>query len=165
MDMDTPIELIVSVYRGQERAAQVLKEVREVARGDSFEIRNAALLIKDADGRVQIRDTEDVGPGMGALFGAVTGALVGLLAGPAGAVAGALAGAATGGITAGVVDMGFSNDQLQELKNSMPADSSALVLLIEHTWVDRLVQALEERQGRLFHNEVPRGMMDQYRPR
>jgi uncharacterized membrane protein len=109
-----------------------------------------------------VEETEDVGPGRGALFGAITGGLIGLLAGPAGAITGALAGAATGGATAAIVDMGFSNDQLAELRASMPANSSALVSLSEHTWVPKLVEELESRQGKLFRHDVSPDLYDQY---
>lgn len=161
--MDAPLELIVSVYRGADRAGQVLADLRRSVTDDDFEIKNAAVVAKDRDGKVQLRDSEDVDAGRGALFGAITGALIGLIAGPGGAVAGALAGAATGGLAASVVDMGFTNDQLRELQASMPADSSALVLLIEHTWVERLVGELEQRQGKLFRHEVAPDTLDQFR--
>jgi uncharacterized membrane protein len=160
--MATALELIVAVFNDAKRAREVLGQLRTGTRGEDLELKNAAVLVKDANGRVQMDETEDVKPGRGALFGAVTGALVGLLAGPAGAVAGALAGAATGGITAAVVDMGFTEDQLAELRASMPANSSALVALIEHTWVQRLTEELENRQGKLFRHEVAPGFRDRF---
>ena len=160
--MATALELIVAVFSEPQRAREVLGELRSAIRDEDLELKNAAVLVKDANGRVQMSETDDVTPGRGVLFGAVTGALVGLLAGPAGAVAGALAGAATGGVTAAVVDMGFTEDQLAELRASMPANSSALVALIEHTWVQRLTEELENRQGKLFRNEVAPGFRDRF---
>jgi uncharacterized membrane protein len=160
--MDAPLELIISVYNDPQQASQVLADLKKVGGDGNFEIKNAAVLVKDAKGHVRMNESEDVSPGRGALFGAITGGLIGLLAGPAGAVAGALAGAATGGVTASVVDMGFSNDQLADLRASMPANSSALITLIEHTWVDKLVSELESRQGKLFRHEVDSDLSDQY---
>jgi uncharacterized membrane protein len=161
--MEAPLELIVSIFDEPGRADEVHKELKEVVSHGDFQFHNVAILVKDEKGNVRVHETEDVGPGRGALFGAITGALMGLLGGPAGAVIGAAAGAATGGITAAVVDMGFSNDQLNELKASMPANSSALVALIEHTWVDRLVDQLERQRGKMFRHEVAPGLVNQYR--
>lgn len=161
--MTSPLELIIAVYDEPRRAREVLGDLRRVTEDNDMELKNAAVLVKDANGRVQLDETEDVKPGRGALFGAITGALVGLLAGPAGAVAGALAGAATGGITAAVVDMGFSDDQLADLRASLPANSSALVALIEHRWVARLAEELENRQGKLFRHELDTGFQDRFR--
>ncbi len=160
--MDAPMELIITVYNDPRQARRVLDEVKRANREGNFDIKNAAVLVKDEKGRVHTDETEDVKAGKGALFGAVTGALIGLLAGPAGAITGALAGAATGGVTASMVDMGFSDDQLAELRASMPANSSALVVLMEHTWVEKLVKELENRQGKLFRHEVAPDFKDQF---
>jgi uncharacterized membrane protein len=162
--MNAPVELVISIYNDPQRARQVLREVRRSTSDGHVALKNAAVLVKDASGRVYMDETEDVKPGRGALFGAITGGLIGLLAGPAGAIAGALAGAATGGVTAAVVDMGFSDDQLAELKASMPANSSALVALIEHRWVEELVAALENQQGKLFRHAVAPNLRDRFEP-
>ncbi len=160
--MDAPMELIITVYNDTEQARRTLSDIKQAGGEGNFEIKNAAVLVKDEKGRVRTDETEDVKAGHGALFGAVTGALIGLLAGPAGAITGAIAGAATGGVTASMVAMGFSDDQLAELRTSMPAGSSALVVLIEHKWVEKLVEELENRQGKLFRHEVAPDFSDQF---
>src|SRR5690242_7711551 len=114
--MDTPLELIISVFEGKDQAKQALKEVRRATDDGAFKIKDAAVIVKDENGHVHSDDKEDVSAGEGALFGAVTGALIGLFGGPVGVVAGAVAGAATGGVTAALVDMGFNDDQLKELQ-------------------------------------------------
>ena len=160
--MDAPLELIVSVYDDERTAEQALADLKRVAKDGNLELKEAALLVKDGRGKVRMHETQDVGAGRGALFGAITGALIGLLAGPAGAVAGAVAGAATGGVTAAVVDMGFTKDQLEELRMSLPPGSSALVALIEHKWVEKLVKELERRRGKLFRHELAPDLADQF---
>jgi uncharacterized membrane protein len=161
--MDAPLELIIAVYNDPELAGQVLADMKRLGQEGQFAIKNASVLVKDDKGRVRTDESGDVGPGRGALFGAITGGLIGLLAGPAGAITGALAGAATGGVTAAAVDMGFSNDQLEELQASMPANSSALVVLIEHAWVEKLVNELENQRGKLFRHEVAPDFSDRFR--
>jgi uncharacterized membrane protein len=160
--MDTPLELIVSVYNSQGTASDVLAQLKKMADDKYLEIRNAAVLVKDEDGHVHLKDDEDVGAGAGALFGAITGGLIGLLGGPAGAVVGAVAGAATGGVTASIIDMGYSNDQLKELQASMPANSSALIVLVQHKWIEDLVKELEKSRGKLFRHELTPATLNQY---
>ncbi len=152
--MDTPQELIISVYDSPTQAEQELTAIKQVTKDGAFEIKNAAVLVKDHKGHVHTDDKQDVEAGEGALFGAVVGGLIGLVGGPAGVVAGAVAGAATGGVSAGLIDMGFSHDQLKELQASLPVNSSALVVLIEHVWVEKLSRHLEGRQGRLFRQSL-----------
>jgi uncharacterized membrane protein len=160
--MAAPLELIVSVYNEPDQARRMLTDIRHSIQNGHLEIKDAAVLVKDERGQVHIDDTQDVTPRRGALLGAITGGLIGLLAGPAGAVAGALAGAATGGVSATLIDMGFSNDQLKELQLSMPAGSSALVLLLEHTWIEKLVDELGRQRSTLFRHGLNPLLVDQY---
>lgn len=152
--MDSPLELIISVFKTPEQAAHALTQAKRASKDGTFEIKNAAVIVKDAQGRVHTDDKQDVGAGEGAVFGAVVGGLIGLLGGPAGVVAGAVAGAATGGVTAGLVDMGFNQDQLKELEASMPANSSALVVLVDHVWVEKLMAHLSASEGRSFRHSL-----------
>jgi len=160
--MDTPLELIVSTYSDPHMAANVLSQLKKMADDKALDIRNAAIVVKDENGHVHLKDEEDVGTGAGVLFGAITGGLIGLLGGPAGAIVGVVAGAATGGAAAAIIDMGFSNDQLKELQASMPAGSSALIVLVEHKWIEKLVGELEKNRGKLFRHELSPSTIGQY---
>jgi uncharacterized membrane protein len=160
--MAAPLELIISAYDRPDQARQMLASIRRSVQDGNLEIKDAAILVKDERGQVRLDDTQDVTPGQGALFGAITGGLIGLLAGPAGALAGAMAGAATGGVGAALIDMGFSNDQLKELQASMPAGSSALVILVEHTWIQKLVDDLSRQRSTLFRHGLNPLTLDQY---
>jgi uncharacterized membrane protein len=160
--MDAALELIISVYNAPDQAEAVLKDLRHRAGDKTFKIKEAAVITRDMNGHAHIKDTGDVKAAHGAVFGAITGALIGLAGGPAGAVVGAVAGAATGGATAAVVDMGFSKEQLKELKASMPAGSSALVALVEHTWVEKLVHEMEKQHGTIFRHTVDQALVDEY---
>jgi uncharacterized membrane protein len=153
--MDAALELIVSVYDNPKMADEMRKELKGTAQGDvNFKILNAAVLVKDEHGHLKMKESDDVDAKHGALFGAITGGLIGLLGGPGGVVVGALAGAATGGVTAAAVDLGFPNEQLKELRASLPYGSSALVVLVEHTWLESTVKELNKGGNRLFHRPV-----------
>jgi uncharacterized membrane protein len=151
----TPIELLIIPFEGEDRAGQVLKEMRGLARKGAITVLNAAVLVKDAEGKATLYETEDVDAKRGALFGAAVGALIGLLGGPAGAIVGAAAGAATGGAAAGRIDMGFPDDQLKGLQARMMPGTSAVVALVEHRWVDAFRQAVAERVAGAELIEIP----------
>ncbi len=152
--MERPVSMLVYAFNEEEKAEQVLKALRDLDRRGIFDILNAAVLVTQADGRVKLRETEDVDARRGALFGAVVGGLVGLLGGPAGAIVGAAAGAATGGVAAHQMDMGFSDEYLREIQESLEPGSSALIALVEHEWVDRVIQELEQHEGQLFRQAI-----------
>ncbi|MEE8389364.1 MAG: DUF1269 domain-containing protein [Anaerolineae bacterium] len=152
--METPISLLVYAYNEQDKAAQVLKALEELDKTGIIAVLNAAVLSMDKDGKVKWRETEDVDAKRGAIFGAIAGGLVGLLGGPAGVIVGAAAGAATGGVAAHKIDMGFSDEYLKEIQSSLKPDSSAIIALVEHEWVEKVIQELEEFEGQLFRQAL-----------
>lgn len=86
----------------------------------------------------------------GALFGAIMGGLIGLVGGAPGVIVGAVAGAGTGGVAAQLIDLGFPNEYLRDLQDSLQPGSSALVFLIDPIWIDGVVEDLAPWGGRLF---------------
>jgi uncharacterized membrane protein len=161
--MNAPIELVILAFSGEARAEDVLKSLKQLRSDDDFKLLNAAVLVKDRQGRTTISETADMGAGGGALFGAITGALIGLLGGPAGAIVGATAGAVTGAVTAHAVDVGFSSEQLKAFQDSLPPGSSAIITLVEHTWVEKAVEVFQRYQGKLLRQPVNEDLVSRVR--
>jgi len=145
-----PVELIVAAFKEEGKAEAVLKTLKELEKQEIIFLVNAAVMTKNDKGKVSLKETQDVGAGKGALFGAVAGGLIGLLGGPIGVVVGAAAGAATGGVAANKIDMGFPNETLKEIQATLTPGSSAILALIQHEWVDRVVEELEKYNAALF---------------
>ncbi len=99
--------------------------------------------------------------GRGALFGAITGGIIGLLGGPVGVIVGAAAGAATGGAAAHWIDMGFDNDDLKSLRDSLRPGSSALVVLIESAGAALASDALNDLGGERLQQTLTDEMVAQ----
>ena len=153
-EMIGPIELIVAAFSDESKAAAVLKDLKTLEKDGVILLVNAAVMVKDEKGKVSIKETEDITGGKGALFGAIAGGLIGLLGGPVGVIIGAAAGAATGGVAASKIDMGFPNDTLKELDDSLTPGSSAILALIQHQWVDAVVSELEKAGATLFRQAL-----------
>ena len=148
------IELVTGVFDNPDQAAETLEFVEDLHRRHVIKILNAAVLIKDKEGNVSLRDTRDIDARKGRLLGAVTGGLIGLLAGPGGAVIGALAGAGTGAAAGKRIDMGFSDKFLQNLQQYLQPGSSALILLVEHGWAQKASEAMAGREGVVFQQTI-----------
>ncbi len=149
-----PVELIVAAFDSENEADDVVKNLRKMDKEGVIQLLNAAVLVKKANGKLKMRETQDVGGGRGAIFGAVTGALIGLIGGPPGAIVGAVAGAATGGVAASQIDMGFSDKMLKEIQESLTPGSSAVLALVQHEWVDRVIAKLEALDAQLFRQRL-----------
>jgi len=149
-----PLELIVAVFAIEDKAEDVLKTLKLLEKEELINLVNAAVLTKDKNGKVTLKELQDVSAGKGALFGAIAGGMIGLLGGPIGVFVGAAAGAATGGVAANKIDMGFPNDTLKDLQKTLTPESSAIVSLIQHEWVDRVVIELEKFDAALFRQSI-----------
>lgn len=141
------VELVARVFDDPEKGGEALKYVEDLKRRGIIKILNAAVLVKDQEGQVSVKDTRDIDPKKGRILGVITGGLIGLLAGPAGAIVGALAGLGAGGAAGKLIDLGFSETFLDNLNQYLQPGSSALVLLIEDEWVKKASEALSDWPG------------------
>ena len=158
--MAAPIELIVAAFDGEGQAGHALEQLQQLRQDGVVRIINAAVMVKTKDGKSIIKETEDVRAPAGAVFGAIVGGLVGLLGGPAGVIVGAAAGAATGGLAAHEIDMGFDDHDLKDIQASLPAGSSAIIALVALEWVERVVNALEELDAKLWRQVIKGEMLE-----
>ena len=150
---DVPVQLVVAAFQEEKAAKEALATLKEAKKAGLIKIENAAVLRKDEKGKLHIKETQDMGGGKGAAFGGVAGAAIGLIAGPA-LVVPAAVGALVGGLTAKLRDTGFSNQRLEKLGEGLQPGSSAIVAVVEHTWVDKVEEALAEAEADVMTAEI-----------
>jgi uncharacterized membrane protein len=143
-------QLIVVRFDTDEEAAAALKRIREIERAGQIELEDTALIRRDADGKVHVRNevsgTTEKATAVGALIGGALWFLFPVVGIAIGAAAGALIGRAfdTG------VDPSFVND----VKKSIRPNSSALFLVVRSANYDALVGALEPSKGDLIQTTL-----------
>src|SRR5690348_10054251 len=108
---DVPVQIVAAAFNSPDGAAEALKGLKKAQADGLVTIDNLAVLTKDADGKLEIKEPTDWGGGRGAVVGGVTGAALGLLAGPVGWAVGL--GALVGGLAAKLRDSGFSDARLR----------------------------------------------------
>ncbi len=148
------IELVIRVFDDPGGADDALEFVEDLSRQRVIEILDAAVLVKDQEGQVSVKDTREIDAKKGRLMGAVTGGLIGLLAGPGGAVVGALVGLGVGGAAGKWIDEGFSDKFLANLLEHLQPGKSALVLLMEHHWVKKASESMSDLGGMVFQQTI-----------
>jgi uncharacterized membrane protein len=137
-----PVQLVVAAYRDEGAADQVADALKQAKQYDEIYYQNLAVVRKDAEGKVKIKETGDMSFGPGAGIGAVVGGALGLLAGPAGLVAGAAAGAAIGGAGAALHDAGIPDERLEEIGGVLGPRNSAFIGIFDQVRVDK--ETMEE---------------------
>ena len=139
---NVPTELIVAAFQDENGAEAAYKELKYAKKEHLIKIQDAAVIRRDQKNKLHIKDVHDIGGGKGAGIGAVVGGAIGLLAGPV-VLVGA-AGALIGGLAAKMKDGGFPDSRLKQIGEGLQPGTSAIVAVIEHTWVADLEDALAE---------------------
>ncbi|HEY7270139.1 MAG TPA: DUF1269 domain-containing protein [Dehalococcoidia bacterium] len=142
MANDVPVDVLVAAYTTEQGAKDALHELDDARKANLIRIRDAAVLMRDADNKLHITETTDKGFGRGAVIGGIGGAVVGLIAGPIGWAT--VGGAAIGGLAAKLRDGGFRDDRLRQVGEGLKPGSSALIAVIEHEWVKQVEDMLRE---------------------
>jgi uncharacterized membrane protein/sporulation protein YlmC with PRC-barrel domain len=155
------VDLVAVAFDAPGDASRALKYIDEFRKKGTLKILNAAVLVKDAEGNVAVKDTQDIDPKKGRRLGAVTGGLIGLVGGPVGAVVGALAGAGAGGLAGKKIDLGFSEQFLNGLKQYLEPDTSALIVLVEHGYYEQLSEVIAEEEGVFFRQTLTDKLVEQ----
>ena len=84
-------KMLVVVFKDESRAYEGTNALRELHAEGSITLYAAAVIAKDAQGKVTVKQAADQGPA-GTALGFATGGLIGMLGGPAGVALGAATG-------------------------------------------------------------------------
>ncbi|HEX2516879.1 MAG TPA: DUF1269 domain-containing protein [Chloroflexota bacterium] len=147
---ETPVQVIVAAYPTPDGAARRMAELQEARKEGLVGIIDMAVVVKDGEGKLKITNSRRRST-RGLVTGGVVGGLVGLLAGPVGWVA--LGGGAIGAL-AGKVRGAPLKRELQDLGESLTPNSSAIVAVVEHTWVTDLQRQLAAEGAQVVHDEL-----------
>lgn len=126
-------KILISVFDTEEAAYEGVKALKDLHGDGDITMYASAVIAKDAQGQVAVRQAADRGP-VGSLVGIVTGGLVGLLGGPVGVAVGAYVGG-TGGILYDLFSAGFGVDIVDEVSEALTPGKAAVVADIDEVWV------------------------------
>lgn len=133
MAEQVPLQAFVAAFQDEEGASRALEQLRRTD-DDLVGIRQAAVLVRNADGKLRIEEAHHTGRGL--VVGGVAGAVIGLLTGPVGwATAG---GAAVGALASRLRDSGFPDEKLKRIGDALTPGTSALIAIVELRWVKTL---------------------------
>ena len=144
--------LIVVTFDSPDEAGQVLETLRSVQREGYLGLDDSAVVVKDEEGKVHVKNEMD----RGVKIGAVGGGLLGLLlAGIFFPIAGLLVGAVAGGLIGKSVDLGVDQKFVKEVSEDIQPGTSALFFIVRDAEPDVAVAALRPYKGTVRQTTFP----------
>ena len=148
------VELYIVTFDNEVKAQEALDDLEQATKEGTLDIIDAAVMIREQGGKVDISETSDPSTGRGAVVGGVIGGFIGLIGGPAGVGLGAAAGAALAGYATSKMDLGIPDDELRSIADSLQPGTSALVVIVKDAWVDTLLAKLSTYGGIVNHHKL-----------
>ncbi len=118
-----------------------MKQIKSSGTLDGYKIEAQAVVEHDLKGKVHIH--EPGRGGLGTTIGLVGGGLLGLIGGPAGPLAWAVAGGVVGGVAGKYLGRPIDKGDLQQIGDALPADSSALLVLLEDKESEKVIKSMQ----------------------
>lgn len=147
---DVPVQVIVAAFNSPDGAGKVMNDLKQGKKEGLIGIEDAAVVVKDANGKLKITDSKHRGT-KGMITGGVVGGIIGLLAGPVGwlavggGVLGALAGKAAGSPM---------KAEMKDIGSALTPNTSAIVAIIDHKWVAQLEAQLAAEGAKVVRDEM-----------
>jgi uncharacterized membrane protein len=139
-----PVQLLVLGFEHPSFEGEIRTELNRLRDNDLVRVIDALAVRKDADGNVATLHESQLSTDEQAAFGALVGGLIGLgAAGEEGMRVGAERGAEVVAERGGV----FAEEETWDVLAEIPADSAALLVLLEHRWAIPLRDAIARAGG------------------
>jgi uncharacterized membrane protein len=144
-----PIQMLTLAFQGNRFKGEILPELDRLKAEGIVRVIDMLLVRKDSQGHTMVATASDLdfeeATALGSYFGALAGFASG---GPEGFERGAIAGAAE--LADGHV---FDEDDIFRVTQALDRDTTAVMILLEHTWARTLLDAVARASGIELMNE------------
>jgi len=124
--------MLVVVFNNESKAYEGRKALQDLDNDGTISLYAYAVLAKDANGKVTVKQDDDFGP-VGTLVGTSVGSLIGLLGGPAGLAIGATAGVLGGGLF-DLHNVRIGEDFIEDVSKALLPNKLAIVAQVDEQW-------------------------------
>src|SRR5215831_2125344 len=144
--------MLVVVFDNENKAYEGKNALVQLDKEGSIGVYGYAVLAKNADGSIAVKQGDDVGP-IGSLLGTSLGSLIGVLAGPAGLAVGASAGMLAGGAF-DISNAGIGADFVDDVAKVLLPNRVAVVAEIDEDWTTPVDTRMEAIGGLVFRRAL-----------
>lgn len=144
--------LVVIAFDDPDEAGKVRQTLSSIEHTGHLSLDDSAIVIKDEDGKVHLKNEVDRGVKIGALGGSVLGLLIGAVFFPIG---GLVLGALSGALVGKLADTGVSQKFVKEVSEELKPGSSAIFFIVRGDDPNPTVAALREYKGKVLQTTLP----------
>lgn len=145
--------LTVITFDDPDEATKVRESLKSIQKQGLLDLDDSAVIVKDEDGQVNVKNEVDRGVKVGIAGGGLIGLFIGFLfGGPIGAM---LLGAIGGGAVGSLADLGIQKSFVKDVTEAMKPNSSAIFFIIRDANPNAAIAALKPYKGEVYHTALP----------
>ena len=153
-------ELIVIAFNDMDQAGMVRDSLEKGERGGYMKLDDSAVVVKDEEGKIHIKNELDHGVKVGVIGGSLIGLLIFGIFAPLG---GMIMGAIGGGIIGSLVHKGISKSFVKEVADALKPGTSAIFFIVDDADVDYTMALMREYDGKVVQTTLPKELEDELR--
>jgi uncharacterized membrane protein len=151
--MSDELQVVSAVYPDEDRAESILGMLQQMHRASTIDLKDAALVIRESDGRMRIKETKEVTTAKGAKRGAIIAGIFGVIYPPS-LIASVLVGGGIGAIWGKIRDTGIKNSSLKQIGDALQPGQVALVALADAESAPKIEVALQGYEARPVRSQL-----------
>ena len=144
--------LIVIKFDDPDEAGKVRETLRSVQHGDYLSLDDSAVVVRDEEGKVHVKNEVDRGVKVGAVGGGLLGLL---LAGIFFPVGGLIVGAIGGALVGKAFDTGIDQKFVKQVTEELQPGTSAIFILVRQANPNVALAALKPYKGTVYSTTLP----------
>jgi uncharacterized membrane protein len=144
--------LVVVTFDNAEEAGKMREALRSAERAAHLSLDDSAVIVKDEEGKIHVKNEMDRGVKIGAIGGGLLGLLLGSIFFP---LAGLLAGILGGGLVGKLADTGVDQKFVKEVSEDLQPGTSALFFIVRAANPNTALAALKPYKGTVRHTSFP----------
>ncbi|UCC50316.1 MAG: DUF1269 domain-containing protein [Anaerolineaceae bacterium] len=154
-------DIVVITFDTEDRAGEVRESIRKTQKSGFVSLDDSAVVVKDKDGKVHVKNEVDLGVKIGAVSGGFLGLFIGfLLMGPIGSL---VIGALIGGGIGSLAHLGIQHSFIDDVSDELQPGTSALFIIVRDANPDVTVATLRQYEGNIYHTSLPPEAEEQLR--
>jgi uncharacterized membrane protein len=120
--------IVVIAFDDEEEAGKVRESLRKVEKDDYLSLDDSAVIVKDKDGKIHVKDEVD----RGVKIGALSGGLVGKMVAP-----------------------GIDKKFIEDVSETLTPGTSAIFFIVRSAYPDAALGVLKLYKGKVLHTSFP----------